>query len=1049
MAERFPRKRKVKIPFLLTEAVKNGRAILFLGAGASKECRNKTGDTPPNADQLRDIISQKYFGKLMPGRTVMAVAEMAIENGAGSNLVFQTVNDAFDGFEPSEAHRSVSDFNWRTIATTNYDTFLEAAYSDPKRRRQTLVPFVKDDEPVEEKLRSTLKPVQYLKLHGCLNHRYDKDVPLVLSWEQFASHSQNRTRLFGRLNDLSHECPIIFVGYSMGDSHIRDLVYRLKTNKRPRWYIVDPTAEEEDVRLWSTKNCDVLTCRFGEFMTALDESIPKLQRFLTPPKETIEFPLRTYYSASSEESDAVRDSFTKDLTLVHASMAFAEQTAERFYSGYDTGWGGILNRLDIRRKVTDDLLFKALLENEAPSGPVFFILRGPAGAGKTIALKRAAFDAATANNVLVVWLEESGQLRPDIFYEIWDLTQRPIYLFVDQVALHVEKLLPFLTAMKARGVPLVLIGAEREADWTTYCGSLEEILPPHFLRVGHLSSTEVENLLDLLERHGCLGELKGKARSEQIEAFMNEEQADRQLLVALHVLTKGLPFEKIVLNEYESVRPEQARRLYLDIATMNQFAVPVRAGTISRASGIHFHEYKQKFFEPLKGMVTDAPDSYTGEYAYKTRHARVAQILFRQVCDDDVSRVAQFIRLIDGFDVGYSSDGRALEGICRGRSLTESFNDPAGVREIYQAAVSVAPRQAYLYQQWAIFESTHPSGDLIQAEKLAETASSMGPRNPAFLHTQAEVARKRANRESSPVLKEQQRRRTRLFLKEMSGTDHFADSTRCKLLVDEVADLCDGLGEDERASEDRFFAEKLKETEIALAQAQQAFPDEADLFETEARLWNEMKDNSRALRALERAWKKVPRGTGTAIRIGKIYAAAGRADDQFAVLKEALDREPEDKATHFAMAMHLLGKDPPDTAGAKNHLIGSFSGNDQNFEARYTLAQFLFAQGEVDRAVEAFDDVHQRAPQGFRRFPPKHDTLITARLPTYSGSVESVREGYCFIRSGAYPIGIYADRSAFHDSEIGEIEVGQNVDFRIRFNRRGPVVVEAYLKSPS
>ena len=92
MAERFPRKTKVKIPFLLTEAVKNGRAILFLGAGASKECRNKTGDTPPNADQLRDIISQKYLGKLMPGRTVMAVAEMAIENGAGSNLVWCLTN---------------------------------------------------------------------------------------------------------------------------------------------------------------------------------------------------------------------------------------------------------------------------------------------------------------------------------------------------------------------------------------------------------------------------------------------------------------------------------------------------------------------------------------------------------------------------------------------------------------------------------------------------------------------------------------------------------------------------------------------------------------------------------------------------------------------------------------------------------------------------------------------------------------------------------------------------------------------------------------------
>lgn len=1049
MAERLPKKKKVEIPFLLTESVKSGRAILFLGAGASKECRNKTGNTPPNAEQLRDIISQKYFGKLMPKRNVMTVAEMAIENGAGSNLVFQTVNDAFEGFEISEAHRLVSDFNWRTIATTNYDTFLEAAYSDPKQRRQTLIPFIKDDEPVEEKMRSALNPVQYLKLHGCLNHRFDKEVPLVLSWEQYASYSQNRTRLFGRLYDLSHECPIIFVGYSMGDSHIRDLVYRLKVNQRPRWYIVDPTAEEEDVQLWSSKNFDVLTCRFGEFMAALDESIPKLLRFLTPPMETIEFPLRTYYAAASEESDAVRDSLTKDLTLVHASMSFSEQTAERFYSGYDTGWGGILNRFDTRRKVTDDVLFKALLENEAPTEPVFFLLRGPAGAGKTIALKRAAFDAATANNVLVLWLEENGQLRPSVFREISDLAQRPIYLFVDQVALHVEKLLPFLTAMKAHRVPLVLVGAEREADWTTYCGSLEELVTPQFLRVGHLSSAEVENLLDLLERHGSLGELKGKKRSEQIEAFMGEEQADRQLLVALHVLTKGLPFEKIVLNEYERVKPEQARRLYLDIATMNQFAVPVRAGTISRASGIDFSDYEQKFFEPLKDMVSITRDPYTGDYAYKTRHVRVAQILFRQVCDDDALKVAQFIHLIDGFDVGYSSDRRALEGICRGRALTGSFNNPDGVRDIYRAAVSVAPRQAYLYQQWAIFESTHPSGNFVQAENLAETASSMEPRNPVFLHTQAEVARKRANRESSPVLKEQQRRRARLFLKEMHRTDRFVVSTRCNLLVDEVADLSEGLSEDERASEDRFFAEKLKEAETALARAQQDFPDDAGMFETEARLWSDMKDKVRALKALERAWKKVPRGSGTAIRIGKIYAAAGRTHDQFTVLKEALDREPDDKATHFAMAMHLLEKDPPDSAGAERHLIGSFSSDDQNFEARYVQAQFLFAQGEIDKATMIFGDIHQRAPQGFRRFPPKQDTVITARLPTYSGSIESIHEGYCFIRSGVYPTGIYAHRSAFDDREADEIEVGQNVDLRIRFNRRGPAAVEVHFKSRS
>ena len=215
-------------------------------------------------------------------------------------------------------------------------------------------------------MRTALNPLQYLKLHGCLNHRLDKDIPLVLSWEQYSSYSQNRTRLFSRLNDLSHECPIIFIGYAMGDSHIRDLVYRLGPKSRPRWYIVDPDAEDEDIKLWTGKNFDVFVCRFGEFMDALDESIPKLLRFLTPRASTESFALRAFYKTASDESDALQASFSRDLTLVHATMPFANQSAEKFYSGYDLGWGGIINRFDARRKVTDDLLYKMLLENETP-----------------------------------------------------------------------------------------------------------------------------------------------------------------------------------------------------------------------------------------------------------------------------------------------------------------------------------------------------------------------------------------------------------------------------------------------------------------------------------------------------------------------------------------------------------------------------------------------------------------------------------------------------------------------------------------------------------
>ena len=83
-------------------------------------------------------------------------------------------------------------------------------------------------------------------------------------------------------------------------------------------------------------------------------------------------------------------------------------------------------------------------------------------------------------------------------------------------------------------------------------------------------------------------------------------------------------------------------------------------------------------------------------------------------------------------------------------------------------------------------ESTHRRGDIADAEVLAAEATMMDPRNSLIIHTQAEVARKRANMASSPVLKDQLRRQARRFLDDMPQHDRFNTSSRCKLLVDEV-----------------------------------------------------------------------------------------------------------------------------------------------------------------------------------------------------------------------------------------------------------------------
>jgi hypothetical protein len=329
----------ITIPAVLIEAVKSKRVIPFLGAGASKEARNSAGKQPPDADQLRDILATKFFGKLIPNRDVMAVSEMAISSAGGTGLVFDAVRHAFDGFEPAAAHTLLSTFNWRMIATTNYDCLIEHGYNSSSKRLQSLVKFIKDDEPVEERMQSVLNPVAYLKLHGCLDHIYDRDVPLVLSREQYASHSQNRVHLLARLRQLARESTLLFIGYRLDDPHIRNLIYELETDRRPRWYIVTPDAEDYDINFWAAKNIEVIKGRFGEFMQLLDAAIPPLWRSLAVSDAVTELPIRRFYVIRSEESANVKLALQNDLTHVHAGMSYPAQTPEQFYSGYDTGWG--------------------------------------------------------------------------------------------------------------------------------------------------------------------------------------------------------------------------------------------------------------------------------------------------------------------------------------------------------------------------------------------------------------------------------------------------------------------------------------------------------------------------------------------------------------------------------------------------------------------------------------------------------------------------------------------------------------------------------------
>jgi hypothetical protein len=52
----------IEIPHALKEAIREGRAVLFLGAGASMGAKSNNGSSPPNGLQLTKILSDRFLG---------------------------------------------------------------------------------------------------------------------------------------------------------------------------------------------------------------------------------------------------------------------------------------------------------------------------------------------------------------------------------------------------------------------------------------------------------------------------------------------------------------------------------------------------------------------------------------------------------------------------------------------------------------------------------------------------------------------------------------------------------------------------------------------------------------------------------------------------------------------------------------------------------------------------------------------------------------------------------------------------------------------------
>ena len=752
----------VTLPSNLLDAIRNKNVVLFLGAGASWDAVHPKGDRIPTGNQLKDMVSDRFLGGSLKDRSLVEVSEYAINET--DLLTFQRyIRDIFTPFEPAPYHDIISEFPWRAIFTTNLDLIIEKVYSRASNKSQHLVTFYKNAQKFDQELREVVNPLEFVKLHGSCDRAHETDAPFILATEQYAKYSENRSRLFSRLIDISSEYSIAFCGYSVLDPHIQAILHSMFSlgSIRPPYFLIKPNFDEVEERYWASKRMTPIRSSLQDFLESLKASLnPALISAGVAAMGSGHAIHKFYARSGAIDSPDLISFLDRDVTFIHSGISTEAISAEEFYKGYASGFSPIVSGMDASRNVTDTILVNVFLRaDDTQPEPSLYAIQAPAGAGKSIILKRLAWAAATEFDSLVLFHNPQGSLRVSAIEEIYSHTGRRIFLLVDRAAYYVDEIADLLEQCKKKKLPVTIITAERENEWAVRCDRLDEKLDGRF-DVNRLSKSEIISVLDKLTEFKALGRLNALSPDDRIKEF--EVRADRQILVMLYELTQGIPFEKLIVDEYERIIPTEAQLLYLDICTLNRLNVPVRAGLISRVSNIHFSEFKSRFIDPLKRIVLTQHDEYIGDMLYSARHATIAQIVFENILVDQERRYNILVRLIRGMNLSYSSDELAFKSIVTGREIAELFPSQELGRRFFDIALEVAGSEPSLFQQRAIFEINHSGGSAEVGLHWIEKAEALRPHDRAIQHTKGNILRACASGARNNLLRDEYRRRAQI-----------------------------------------------------------------------------------------------------------------------------------------------------------------------------------------------------------------------------------------------------------------------------------------------
>lgn len=533
---------------LLLRQFEKGNAVLFAGAGFSIGARNSQHTDPPDAKALARLLATEcgweYQDEDLP--VVFAQAERHL----GTKALRSFLATLYQDCTPAHWHYLVSQLHWYRIYTTNIDDVIEQSYAGkPAQVMDMLVCPTDYQEPDPWYQR-----VQCVHLHGSVL----ADKPLTFTLGDFGQRTAVSDPWYQQFVEDMQSKSIVFIGTRLAEPpYYHYLSLRAKrpagsAEIRAKCFIVAPQNSPILRREFEAQGYAVIDATAEEFLTALAERVTNL---VSGPLDIVRKKYPHMAPAIAAGVWEHQSELLKQFDFVSVFETVDGQVPRStFLLGAEPTWPDIVYGIDAPRGVTRTL--EQTLSNVDP-GVQLFVVIGPAGSGKSTALRRAAYELTRSGHAVYF---SKAQYRIDLKPLIGfahTLGSQRAYVFIDDAVLHLETLNALLSEIPT--VNLVFVVADQSHLLNPRIAALK-LAPKQIVSMPHLDQADCEAILDALHRHGLLGVLTGRSREDQVREFLIRSR--KQLLVAMKEATSGRGFDIIIAQEYGTLASESARLAY-------------------------------------------------------------------------------------------------------------------------------------------------------------------------------------------------------------------------------------------------------------------------------------------------------------------------------------------------------------------------------------------------------------------------------------------------------------------------------------------------------